>query len=96
VEIHDPVRLLFVIESTPAAMEQIMQRQEAIGRFCRNGWVQLAVLSPDSPQIWLFRDNRFEPYKPEESTLPVVNSSPEWYRGWREHLGYALVSEASR
>jgi uncharacterized protein YbcC (UPF0753/DUF2309 family) len=91
VEIHDPVRLLFVIETTPQAMEQIMAREEAIGRFIRNEWVQLAVLSPDSPEIYLFRNNRFERYVPEETSLPVVSHSADWYRGWREHLGYALV-----
>jgi uncharacterized protein YbcC (UPF0753/DUF2309 family) len=98
VEIHDPVRLLMVVETTPDAMEQILNRQEAIGRFTRNGWMQLAVLSPDSPQIWLLRNNRFEPYDPEETSLPVVHTSPDWYRGWREHLGYALVEseESSR
>ena len=47
VEIHEPVRSLFIIETTPEAMLRIMDRNEGIGRLCRNGWVQLAVLDPE-------------------------------------------------
>jgi uncharacterized protein YbcC (UPF0753/DUF2309 family) len=93
VEIHEAVRLLFVIETTPQAMLSIMERFPGIGKLCRNGWVQVAVLSPDSAQIQVLRGNRFEPYRPESTDLPKVASSVDWYRGWREHLGYALIEK---
>ena len=63
VEIHEPVRSLFIIETTPAAMIGIMDRNEGIGRLCRNGWIQLAVLDPESRQISVFHDGKFEPYE---------------------------------
>jgi uncharacterized protein YbcC (UPF0753/DUF2309 family) len=96
VEVHEPVRLLFIIETTPEGLLRIMERQPAIGTLCRNGWVQLACLSPDSPRMHLFRNGRFEPYAPDQATLPEVDTSSEWYRGWREHLGYALVRRGVR
>lgn len=96
VEIHDPVRLLFIIETTPAAMLKIMDKNEGIGKPCRNGWVQVATLSPDSDEIHVLRGNVFERYRPETSELPRANSSPDWYRGWREHLGYALIEPEAR
>ncbi len=92
VEIHDPVRLLFIIETTPETMVQIMDRNEAIGSLCRHEWVQLATLDPHSSRIHLFRNNRFEVYQPETAELPTVASSVDWYRGWRDHLGFAVVS----
>jgi hypothetical protein len=51
----------------------------------------LAVLDPDSPRIQVFRHGGFQPYRPETTTLPVVKSSLDWYRGWRDHLGCASV-----
>src|SRR5439155_19201787 len=36
VEIHEPLRLLFLIETTPEAMLQIMGRNEGIARLVRN------------------------------------------------------------
>jgi len=96
VEIHDPVRLMFVIETSPAAMRRILEANPGIRTLCANGWVQLATLDPHSPQIHLFRDNRFEPYRPETTELPSVAKSVDWYRGWRDFLGFALVRDGLR
>ncbi len=91
VEIHDPVRLQFIIETTPEAMLRIMARNESIGKLCRNGWVQVATLDPDSDEIHVLKQDRFERYHPQTSELPAVATSVDWYRGWRDHLGYALI-----
>ena len=95
IEIHEALRQLFVIETSPDAMLEIMDRNETIGRLIRNDWVQLATLDPDSSRIHLFRKNRFEVYQPASETLPIVGSSLEWYRGWRDHLQLALVRATS-
>ena len=92
VEIHEPVRCLFVIESTPDAIFRVMKRNETVGRILRNGWVQLALLHPEKNEILLFRDGKFEPYSPESKALPQVATSTDWYRGWRDHLGFAIVA----
>jgi hypothetical protein len=94
VEIHEPVRLLFVVETTPDAMLQIMQRSEVIGRILRNGWAQLAVLDPHSSEIRVFTRGQFELYKPESAELPKAASSTDWYRGWRDHLRFATIEPA--
>jgi hypothetical protein len=95
VEIHEPVRILFMIETTPEAMFSIMERSAPIKQLVTNDWVQLALIDPNSPQIKLYRHGRFEPYSPETTTLPIVPSSIEWYRGWRDHLGYASILSGS-
>lgn len=91
VEIHEPVRLLFVIETTPQAMQRIMDRNEGISRLVAGHWVQLATFDPQSAQIHLYRDGAFEPYSVESNELPTVERSIDWYRGWRDHLGFALI-----
>ncbi len=91
VEIHEPVRLLFVIETTVAAMLWIMERNEGIAELVRGNWVQLATLDPATSEIQWFRNGRFECYYPETGDLPQVTSSIDWYRGWREHLGFASL-----
>jgi hypothetical protein len=91
VEIHEPIRLLFIIETTPQAMLQIMAESEVIGRILHNGWAQLAVLDPDSSELQVFRGGQFHVYRPESAELPTTPSSPDWYRGWRDHLGFAVI-----
>lgn len=91
VEIHDPVRLQFIIETTPQQMNSIFDRFPAIGKPCRNGWMQVALLDPHSSEIHVLKNGKFELYKPESTELPRASSSLQWYRGWRENLGYAQI-----
>jgi uncharacterized protein YbcC (UPF0753/DUF2309 family) len=92
VEIHEPVRLLFVIETTPETLAQLFDQEPDIAKMFQNEWAQLATLSPDSAEIRVFRKCRFELYEPEDRALPRVNSSWDWYCGKRDHLGYAQVA----
>ncbi|WP_196784195.1 DUF2309 domain-containing protein [Crateriforma conspicua] len=95
VEIHEPVRLLFVIETTPQAMKRIIDDNEAIARLVKGGWVQLAIFDPDSGRIRRWFKDDFVLYAPHEREIPAVNSSPDWYAGKREHLGFASILSAS-
>jgi len=94
VEIHEPVRLLIVVESTPEALLGILARNPEADRLVRNGWVQLATLDPYSSAIQVFDKGAFRPYTPRQDSLPTAASSADWYRGWREHLEFARIGSA--
>ncbi len=91
VEIHEPVRSLFVIETTAEAMTRIMDRNAGIGRLCRNAWILLILIHPETREISVFEGGEFRPYRPQSETLPHAASSVDWYRGWREHLDFAEI-----
>ncbi|MCC6509476.1 MAG: DUF2309 domain-containing protein [Pirellulaceae bacterium] len=91
-EIHEPLRLLFVIETQPEAILSIMQRNPNIGTLIRNEWVQVATLDPHSQEMHIYRHGQFEAYRPQSTQLPQVASSIDWYRGWRDHLGFARIT----
>ena len=91
VEIHEPVRLLFIIETTPEVILRIMDAQTGIGRVFRNGWALLAVQDPETGVIQKFRDGVFRTYTPEAQQLPQAETSVDWYRGFRDHLEFAEV-----
>jgi uncharacterized protein YbcC (UPF0753/DUF2309 family) len=91
VEIHEPVRLLFVIEATDEAMHKIISQNEAIKKLVDGKWVQLAILDAENSEIKHYRNGRFEIYKPETDELSKAPNSVDWYRGWRDHLKFASV-----
>jgi len=91
VEIHEPVRSLFVIETTAEAMTRIMDCNEGIGRLCRNGWILLSLIHPETREVSVFDDGEFRSYRPQTSALPTAASSVDWYRGWRDHLEFAEI-----
>jgi uncharacterized protein len=92
VEIHEPVRLLFVIETTPTAIRRIIDDNEAISRLVNGDWVQLALFDPETALVLRYVRGEFVPYEPESHELPVVRSSIDWYGGSRDHLGFAAIA----
>lgn len=93
VEIHEPVRLLFVIEAEAAVMLGVINANPMIGRLCRNDWLHLAVLDPTTRKLSLYGSGAFHPYEPQAAGLPHAASSVDWYRGWRDHLEFAQIGE---
>ncbi|MBL8850779.1 MAG: DUF2309 domain-containing protein, partial [Planctomycetaceae bacterium] len=91
VEIHEPVRIMFVIETTPAAMLRLIENEPDFRLLVQNDWVHVAVFDPDSGDLQIYRQGRFEPYSPDNGELPTAPSSLQWYRGQRDHLGFAAI-----
>lgn len=94
VEIHEPIRLLILIESTPEALFEIMKRNEAINRMVRGNWVQLATYNGDTGDILWFHQGEFVPHVPEVEQLAQTSSSIQWYGGLRGHLGFSQLPPA--
>lgn len=91
VEIHEPVRLLMIVESTPERVWKTFQANAGILEFVVNHWVRLAVIDPDTGAIAVYRDGRFEPFTPSGEPLPVSAGSVKYYQGRMEHLPVARV-----
>lgn len=94
VEIHEPVRLLIVIDATPDAILAAAERVPAVRRLVVNGWVRLVSWSPVDGSMALFEDGAFRPYEPGNLLLPTVARSIDWYGGHREHLPPAIIRAA--
>ncbi len=93
VEIHEPLRILFLIETTPEAMLSIMQRNEGIARLCQGGWSHLAVIDAETSQVHVFRDGKFEPFDTSDGELTQLSSSRECYEGERDHRPFFSIAE---
>ncbi len=91
VELHEAIRSIFLIETTPETMMKIMNANPVISRHCRNGWVQLNLIDPETRQITVFDNETFVPYRPQSAVLPSAASSVDWYGGWRENLEFAEI-----
>lgn len=85
IEVHDPVRLLSIVEATPEAILEVASRKPEVAELVTKEWVRVASVHPESGAIQVFDGGVFRPYSPGESTLPTVGSAEEWYRG---NLGF--------
>jgi hypothetical protein len=91
VEIHEPVRLLIVIEAPPARILATARSLPGIERLAVNRWIQLVSWDPESDRLFVFEQGGFQPYEPGKSELPIVETSADWYTGLRDHLPPARI-----
>ncbi len=94
VEIHEPMRLLLVVDATPEALLTVAGRQPEVAELVVNAWVQLVSVHPETGAMAVFDGGRFVPYEPTPTLLPVVERSPEWHMRVRDHVTPALVRSA--
>lgn len=91
VEIHEPVRLLTIVEARPERLEKILQEHGSLRELIGHGWIQLVCWDPDSADLFLFEDGRFHPHRPESAHCSVAPGSIDYYRGHRGPLAPALI-----
>ncbi len=94
VEIHEPVRLLFVIEASPEVMRRIITNNESIARLVNGEWVQLALFDVNRGRVHTYKEGEFRPYASRGSQLPTVVSSIDWYGESGDHLGFASIAQS--
>ncbi len=95
VEIHEPVRLLLIVESEPEKLGRVLDADPVLSRLARNRWLRVVAWRPDTYEFHGYEAGRWVPHVPEAPTVAVVGSSAEWYRSRRGHLPLARVRPAA-
>jgi uncharacterized protein YbcC (UPF0753/DUF2309 family) len=101
VDIHEPVRLLFVIEATTQTMLKLLDENSKLSDIFRNHWSHLAVIDPYTNQMYRFSKDRFVRFKHDtaESELNEIASalqSKDWYQHKRDHLPFAFIQGSEK
>ena len=94
VELHEPMRLLLIVEATPQSLLQVAGRQPEVRELVVNEWVQLVSVDPFTGAMTVFQDGGFVPFTPTTDRIPEVHRSVEWHGGARSHLAPALIRGA--
>lgn len=96
VETHEPVRILFVVETTPARLWQVLMANPGLERLVRGAWIRLATLDPDSGDVQVWRGSAWEPLRHVPSMpLPQFASSSDYFDGERDFLPPAWIRDTS-
>jgi uncharacterized protein YbcC (UPF0753/DUF2309 family) len=95
VSIHEPVRILFVIETTHERLNRVIEGSASLKRLVENRWIRVATIDPASGRVHVRRDSGFEELDGALERLPVALSSAEWYAGKTGHLPMASIPTAA-
>lgn len=72
IEVHDPVRLLMVIEHRPKVILATISNNPALYNWFINDWIHLIGVDPEQKTLYRFANGGFTPYFPLAGRVPEV------------------------
>ncbi len=69
VEVHEPLRLLMIVEHFPEVLLKVIQQNPATYEWFANQWVRLVAIHPETQELFVFREEAFEPYVPLQKNI---------------------------
>lgn len=64
IEVHDPIRLLVIVEHFPEKVKYAITKNPATYEWFLNEWVKLVVVHPETLELYHFQNDGFEIYIP--------------------------------
>ena len=64
IEVHDPVRLMIIVEHFPEVVLKVIQSVPEMYEWFINEWVHLSVINPETDALFYFKEGQFVPYQP--------------------------------
>jgi uncharacterized protein len=72
IEVHDPVRLLIIVEHFPDVVLKAIQSTPEMYEWFINEWVHLVVIHPETKSFLWFKDGEFARYVPMTQKINAV------------------------
>jgi uncharacterized protein len=79
IEVHDPVRLLMIVEQYPAVIKKVIRANPELYEWFSNEWIHLVAFDPKDKSLHVFKQGEFVPYTPFTTELPTVSDLPRMF-----------------
>lgn len=70
VEVHDPLRLLIVVEQRKELLLSVIQQDKSTYNWFEKNWVHLVCIDPENGQLYRFKNGKFIPYTCLATSIP--------------------------
>ena len=74
IEVHDPLRLMMIVEHFPEVVLNTIQRNPVTFEWFKNDWVKLAVCNPETKEIFVFVAGEMIIYNPLNTSLDLIEN----------------------
>jgi uncharacterized protein YbcC (UPF0753/DUF2309 family) len=91
IEVHDPLRLLIVVEHFPEIVKYAITKVPSTYEWFINNWVNLVALHPETKELYRFVNGEFEVYNPIPFDIHTINNSLEYAITSSENLNITLI-----
>ena len=73
IEVHDPLRLLIIVEHFPEKVKYAITKNPATYEWFINEWVKLVVVHPETLDLYHFQGGNFEIYNPIQQEVIKIS-----------------------
>jgi uncharacterized protein YbcC (UPF0753/DUF2309 family) len=86
INIHDPLRLLVIIEHYPEEVFRILKINPNTYEWFVNAWIHLVVIHPKNKLLFVFKNETFEPYIPLTKEIKIAEKMEQLFEQHSENL----------
>jgi uncharacterized protein YbcC (UPF0753/DUF2309 family) len=86
IEVHDPVRLLVIVEHQPDIVLKAIQSSPEVFEWYKNEWVHIVALHPAEQQFYYFKNGVFVKYQPITNAIEIktIHNMEQFIEGAKE------------
>ncbi|HEY8400076.1 MAG TPA: putative inorganic carbon transporter subunit DabA, partial [Cytophagaceae bacterium] len=92
IEIHDPIRLLIIVEHLPEVVLKTIQIAESTYEWFINEWAHLIVIHPETNEYYQFKNGRFIPYQTVRDQVQQIDYIEPILESTKENIPVYLLS----
>jgi len=91
IEVHDPVRLMVIVEHFPEVVLNVIQKAPEVYEWFINEWVNIAVIHPETHELSVFKEGQFYPYQPLQKTVEKVSDITPILEAHQDNIGVYIT-----
>ncbi|MBL0356666.1 MAG: DUF2309 domain-containing protein [Chitinophagaceae bacterium] len=86
IEVHDPVRLMVIVEHQPDIVLKAIQSSPEVFEWYKNEWVHIVALHPEEKQFYYFKNGAFIKYDPitNAAEIKTIHNMEQFIEGAKE------------
>lgn len=93
IEVHDPLRLLMVVEHYPAIVLQTIQANAATYEWFHNQWVNLICIHPETAELYKFEKGDWQLYEPVIKEIKEIQNLSKVIETTQENIPVSLLNQ---
>jgi uncharacterized protein len=96
IEVHDPIRLLMIVEHHKDVALKAIQRNPPAYEWVQNGWVHYMSIDPNDKSAWFFKEGEMVPYDLTPLQVPKITNMAEWVSSSQDNLPLAFIADGAK
>jgi len=92
-EVHDPIRLLVVVEQKPDFILSVLAKESSTRQWFDNNWIHLVAIDPDNRQLYRYENTQFREYHSKAGRPPYLKDWNQLIESTEDNIPVHLLTK---